>query len=112
MSDEHIPYITHENLFSLGVLETRYPFFPYPEKECLYCSKNMELVKTIHIKDYPFEYKAIFVCYNATCEAYDEAAHKAYVKVYYSSELAASRLDSIKVESAVFIPNKDQIDAR
>lgn len=55
----------------------------------------MSLVKTLHLIDRPENYKAIFVCYNKSCQAFDEAAERAYVKVYYSSEIAARYLDGI-----------------
>jgi len=87
--------VSLEQIFSSGLMEHRIQGFPYPEKFCVYCNKPMTLVKTLHVIDAAEHYKAIYVCYNASCEAYDEEAERAYVKVYYSSELAAENLDRI-----------------
>lgn len=83
--------------FSSDLIETRYPNFPYPDKNCPYCNKILTLAKTIHIKSMPFEFKCVYVCYNPSCDAYDEPGDRAYVKVYYSSEYAAKVLDYIRV---------------
>lgn len=88
--------IEYETLFSLDLIEKRLPDFPYPEKNCVYCSKFMTMVKTYHLVDSPEDYKAIYVCYNPSCDAYDEPAEKAYVRVYYSSKKAAFSLDRIR----------------
>jgi hypothetical protein len=96
--------IDYDTLFSTNLVQTRFSNFPYAEKFCAYCNKNMTLVKTYHLADFPADYKAIYVCYNSSCEAYDEPAQRAYVKVYYSSELAASMMDNIK--SNIYQPGK------
>lgn len=87
--------MTIEQLMSIGLIEKRIAGFPYPVKFCVYCNKEMLLVKTLHIQESPENFKAIYVCYNTRCEAYDEPAGRAYVKVYYSTERAASMLDNI-----------------
>jgi hypothetical protein len=87
--------ISLEQVFSSGLMEHRIPGFPYPKKNCVYCNKDMTLVKTLHVVNMQEHYKAVYVCYNTSCEAFDEAAERAYVKVYYSSELAAQYLDRI-----------------
>lgn len=87
--------ISWEKIMSTDLIEHRIPEFPYPEKSCIYCKKNMTLVKTLHFHEFPANYKAIYVCYNKSCPAFDEPAERAYVKVYYSNEYAAKHLDGI-----------------
>lgn len=94
----------YETLFSLNMVDSRYPDFPYPEKFCAYCNKNMTLVKTYHIIDSPHDFKGIYICYNQSCDAYDEPAERAYVRVYYSSPKAAFTLD--RVRSRIDQPEK------
>lgn len=67
--------------------------FPYPSKYCTYCNKECKLVDAIHVTDSPEIYKALYICMNDMCEAYDEPARKAYAKVYYSSEEAYQQLE-------------------
>lgn len=67
--------------------------FPYPDKYCTYCNKKCRMVDAIHVAESPEIFKALFICENEKCEAYDEPARKAYVKVYYSSEEAYQRLE-------------------
>lgn len=67
--------------------------FPYPEKPCAYCNKKCTLVDAIHVTESPEVYKALYVCMNDKCEAFDEPARKAYAKVYYSSEEAYEKLE-------------------
>lgn len=88
--------IDYDTIFSRNLIETRYPNFPYAEKFCSYCNKQMTLVKSYHLVESPQDYKAIYICYNPSCEAYDEPAQRAYVKVYYSSEVAAFSMDRIR----------------
>lgn len=91
-----IKEIDYDVLFSTNLIETKYANFPYAEKFCVYCNKKMTLVKSFHLVDSPSDYKGIYVCYNPSCDAYDEPAQRAYVKVYYSSEIAAYRMDRVK----------------
>lgn len=67
--------------------------FPYPERKCPYCSKKCDLVDAIHIQASPEMYKALYICQNPSCGAYDEPAMKAYARVYYSSQEAYQRLE-------------------
>lgn len=96
--------IDSDIIFSKNLIETRYPNFDYAIKNCFYCKKELTLVKTYHLLDTPFDYKGIYVCYNQSCDAFDEPAQRAYVKVYYSSPRAAKYLDGIK--SNIIQPKK------
>lgn len=69
------------------------PNFPYPDKYCTYCNKKCQLVDAIHVAKSPEIYKALYICMNDKCEAFDEPARKAYAKVYYSSEEAYDQLE-------------------
>lgn len=86
----------YDQVFSTHLINGKMTDFPYPVKQCYYCNKDLTLMKAIHIIETPYEYKAIYVCFNKSCAAYDELAEKAYVKVYYSSQNAANILDDIK----------------
>ncbi len=67
--------------------------FPYVERVCEYCRRDMKMVSAIHLSEDPKEYKALFVCFNEQCKAYDEEAQMAYKRVYYSSERAYKMLE-------------------
>lgn len=67
--------------------------FPYPERKCTYCNKACDLVDAIHVQKSPEMFKALYVCQNPRCDAYDEPAKKAYARVYYSSEDAYRQLE-------------------
>lgn len=67
--------------------------FPYPKKYCKYCNKECRLVDAIHMTESPEIYKALYICENDSCEAFDEPARKAYARVYYSSEEAYQKLE-------------------
>jgi hypothetical protein len=67
--------------------------FPYPEKQCTYCNKKCTLVDAIHVTESPEIFKALYICMNDKCDAFDEPARKAYAKVYYSSEEAYEKLE-------------------
>ncbi len=69
------------------------PGFPYLDKHCTYCNKKLQLVDAIHVTESPEIYKALYICMNDRCEAFDEPARKAYAKVYYSSEEAYEKLE-------------------
>ena len=62
--------------------------FPYPSKECVLCSRNLQLVNAIHSDQDMHHYKAIYVCGYESCPAFDYESRQAYVKLYYSSEEA------------------------
>jgi hypothetical protein len=59
--------------------------FPYPERFCPFCDQPLKMVDAVHVQDQPETYKALYICLNDKCGAYDEPARKAYAMVYYSS---------------------------
>ena len=65
--------------------------FPYPEMFCKVCDHHMSLARVAHMQDDPMHYKALFLCVNRKCDAYD-VGKKAYTKMYFSSELAYDKL--------------------
>ena len=67
--------------------------FPYPERYCTYCNKKCDLVDAIHVRENPEMYKALYICQNPKCDAFDDEAREAYAKVYYSSESAYNGLE-------------------
>ena len=69
--------------------------FPYPERFCRYCEQQMEICNAIHLKDNEEVFKCIYQCYNDDCESYDEEGNMAYVRVYYSSELALQLYETV-----------------
>ena len=69
------------------------PNFPYPDKYCTYCNRKCQLVDAIHMVSDPASYKALYICKNDKCEAFDEPARKAYAKVYYSTQEAYDNLE-------------------
>lgn len=71
------------------------PGFPYTQKFCPYCERELILVNATHLYDAPEHYKAIMICYNFDCGYIDMPCREAYVKAYYSSQLAADRLWSV-----------------
>lgn len=87
------------NIWSGHLLGKIIPGFPYPEKNCPYCQRKIDLVRAIH-HDETLIYKAIFMCRNPNCEAYDETDKKAYVKVYYSCP------EAIQIFETAFLPFK------
>jgi len=68
--------------------------FPYPEKECPICNKMLRLARVAHITDTPEHYKALYLCVNSKCDAFD-VGKQAYTKMYFSSELAYERLGNL-----------------
>jgi hypothetical protein len=71
--------------------------FPYPEKVCRHCDKKMDLYKVIHIIDAEEEFKAVYLCTNDKCPAYDFPAKKAHVVMYFSSDNAFDKLQGLKI---------------
>ena len=67
--------------------------FPYVERFCPYCDLPCTLTDAVHLQATPEHYKALFICNNPQCGAYDEEARKAYARVYYSSEDAYHALE-------------------
>ena len=71
--------------------------FPYPDKYCTYCNKKCDLVDAIHVSEHPEMYKALYICQNPKCDAFDDEAREAYAKVYYSSEEAYAGLEMQRI---------------
>ena len=71
--------------------------FPYPAKKCPFCKGELQVVEAIHIKGQEEVFKALFICFNEKCGAYNEEASKAYVKVYYSCPEAWDKLESQRI---------------
>lgn len=69
------------------------PGFPYAERFCPYCDLPCVMTDAVHLQNTPEHYKALFICTNPQCGAHDEAARKAYARVYYSSEEAYYALE-------------------
>jgi hypothetical protein len=65
--------------------------FPYPEMLCRVCGSEMRLARVAHMQENPEHYKALYLCVNDSCDAYD-VGKKAYTKMYFSSELAYEKL--------------------
>lgn len=66
--------------------------FPYPEKFCRFCERELTLEQAIHLSE-PEHFKALYICHNRECGAFDEPAHKAYAYVYYSDTEAWQALE-------------------
>jgi len=74
------------DFFRGNLLGKKIEGFPYPEKYCAYCRNKLSLIDAVHILSEPQSFKALFLCANPSCDAYDEPGRKAYAKIYYSSE--------------------------
>lgn len=83
--------------FRGNLIGSKIKSFPYPDRYCPYCNKACDLVDAIHISAHPEEYKALYICKNNRCEAFDEPARKAYARVYYSSEDAYHALETHRI---------------
>lgn len=83
----------YQTYFTQGLLGRIIPAFPYAHRHCPYCEQECELVNAIHIQEEPENYKALFLCQNPHCGAYDEEARSQYARVYYSSEEAFRKLE-------------------
>lgn len=71
--------------------------FPYKQQFCRYCEREIFPERVIHQLNKE-HYKAIYVCKNTNCGAFDEPAKKAYVKEYYSSNQAFKMLQIIPID--------------
>lgn len=71
--------------------------FPYPEKYCPYCERELQLEAAVHSAEMPAHFKAVYVCLNGECGAYDEDARKCYVRVYYSSQDAHKAFEAYRI---------------
>jgi hypothetical protein len=81
------------NFFRGNLIGSKIKDFPYPDRYCTYCNKKCDLVDAIHMAQHPENYKALYICQNPRCEAYDEPARAAYARVYYSSNEAFENLE-------------------
>lgn len=77
-----------KDYFQQGLLSKKIDFFPYPERFCPFCERTLECVDAIHISREQEHYKALYMCMNDQCGAFDMEAKKAYARIYFSSEEA------------------------
>lgn len=89
--------MSYAEFFSQGLIGRIIPAFPYAQRHCPYCEQECELIDAIHIQEEPEHYKALFLCQNLFCGAYDEEAHCQYARVYYSSYEAFRKLESQRI---------------
>lgn len=85
----------YNSLFSSNLIGKPIVGFPYLEKFCVFCEKEMNLVKAVHLQNEEEHFKAIYVCENVTCPVFDEEARKAYVRISYSSNYAIEKLEAV-----------------
>ena len=71
--------------------------FPYPQRFCPFCERELSLMEAIHVQENLEDFKALFICLNNKCGAYDEAAGQAYSRVYYSSNEAYASLEQARI---------------
>lgn len=69
-----------------NLLSKKIDGFPYPERFCPFCERELSLEKTVHLDEAQEIYKALYLCRNTECEAHNELEGKAYARVYYSSD--------------------------
>ena len=70
----------------------RIPGFPYPERYCPHCEQQLVIETSCHMFDNPEHFKVIYQCHNLNCIFLDNVTHRAYVRVYYSSDLAEENM--------------------
>lgn len=85
------------SFFRGNLIGSKIKDFPYLDRYCTYCNKKCELVDAIHIALTPQDYKALYICMNPRCEAFDEPARAAYARVYYSSQDAFDALETNRI---------------
>lgn len=83
--------------FRNGLLSQKRKDFPYKELNCPFCERELTMVEAIHIESELEHYKALYICFNPECGAYDEAARRAYAKIFYSSPEAYYSLDPYRI---------------
>lgn len=93
--------------FRNGLIPSKRTNFPYPERNCPFCERELTLMEAIHVTDALQDFKALFICFNKDCGAYDEAAGKAYSRVYYSSNEAFEALEQARIVVQDF-PTKER----
>lgn len=87
----------YEQYFPPNLLGNPIFGFPYVERFCRFCDQPCELVKAIHLQSEPEHYKALFMCQNTECGAYDEDSAMQYARVYYSSDEAFRALEMHRI---------------
>jgi hypothetical protein len=93
--------MNYAEFFNQGLIGRIIPAFPYVTRHCPYCDLLCELVEAIHIQDEPEHYKALFLCQNGFCGAFDEEARSQYARVYYSSDEAFRKLEVHRIYTNV-----------
>lgn len=93
--------MNYAEFFSQGLIGRIIPSFPYVTRHCTYCEQPCELVDAIHVQQEPEHYKALFLCQNPDCGAYDEEARCQYARVYYSSEPAFRMLETHAIHTNI-----------
>lgn len=68
--------------------------FPYPQRNCPFCERILEILNAVHLQGDEEIFKALMICRNPNCGVYDEPAKTAYLRVYYSSELALETFET------------------
>lgn len=81
-----------DQFFQGNLLGKKIENFPYPEKFCRHCEREMSLERAIHMNEL-LDYKALYICKNPNCPAFDFPAHKAHAHVYYSTPDAFKNLE-------------------
>lgn len=76
------------------------PGFPYAQRDCPFCERELGVVNAIHLQGDEEIYKAIMRCFNSQCGAFDEDAKKSYIKVYYSGEIALNMFELVLLRYA------------
>lgn len=94
------------DVFRNGLLPKKRTNFPYAQRFCPFCEKELTLVEAIHIQESLNDYKALFICFNKDCGAYDEEARQAYCRVYYSSNEAYQVLEQARIIVEGGVPKK------
>lgn len=82
--------------FANGLLTKKIDRFPYPTRWCPFCERELAVWDAIHWNEEQLIYKALLVCENNTCPAYDSESEKQYVRVYYSCKEAMMLFDNFK----------------
>lgn len=85
--------ISKEDMFSEDIPSRIIKGFPYPERFCRYCQRQLLIWKAFHLQDEIDQFKVAYICLNSECDSYDEEARDAYVRVYYSSNYAYEKLN-------------------
>lgn len=69
--------------------------FPYPTRHCPFCNEDCSIINALHVTDTPEIFKAIFMCENTKCNAYDLLERQCYLRVYYSCDEALELFETV-----------------